>query len=125
MAFERGSVSGLSLLSQQILPESNLPHYFHKLELTAQRCARSFASRPPTRVTLLMKRRLRKRRRLCLILLAADSDSSDSSDSDEDNDEDNDEILLLQMAVSCKRKMALKFDRGWAARGGTLIASLN
>ena len=53
-----------------------------------------------------------------------DSDSS-SDDSSSSDDDDDDELLLLMHAVRCKKLMSLTFDRGWTARGGQHIVSLN
>ena len=57
-----------------------------------------------------------------LALMDSDSSSDDSSSSDDDDDH---ELLLLMNAVRCKKLMSLTFDRGWTARGGQQIVSLN
>ena len=67
----------------------------------------------------------KRKKRLVRIFLELDSDSDGSSDSDAPEDEDDGSEELLLMYLQCCKKLRLRFDRGWTARGGMYVTSLN
>ena len=60
--------------------------------------------------------------RAFLLLDSEDDDSSDSEASD-DEEEGDEELLLICLLAS--KRLKLRFDRGWTARGGMYIVALN
>ena len=67
----------------------------------------------------------KRKKMLIRVFLELDSDSDGSSDSDAPEDEDGGSEELLLMYLQCCKKLRLRFDRGWTARGGMYVTSLN